>query len=184
MTVTVSPMGAAHLISDPSTFPRFLGRFAGTAPAQVAPLDFPIGPNPTDPNSVVVVYEGQVDINAERRVFARIVSSKGALGPEILVENGAESASVASMTYEHPGFRDFFAVVFRKSEHILARLFKNDGSAMGLAIKIADGGYFDFSKGFFRGLFGYTFNVGPSIAINSYWDAGPRFTVVWGCGFR
>src|SRR6185312_16548282 len=95
------PLSAAHLISAPSTFPRFLGRFDGIAPAQVAPLDFPIGPAPTDPDSVVVVYEGQVDINAERRVFARIVSSHGPLGPEILVANDGMLASVASMTFEH-----------------------------------------------------------------------------------
>ena len=66
MAVTVSPIGAAHVISAPSTFPRFLGRFASIAPAQAAPLDLNIGPGRTD-SGVVVVYEGQVDVKLKNR---------------------------------------------------------------------------------------------------------------------
>ena len=91
MAVTVSPIGAAHVISAPSTFPRFLGRFASIAPAQAAPLDLNIGPGRTD-SGVVVVYEGQVDVNAEKQVFARTVSSRGVLGPELLVAQSANRA--------------------------------------------------------------------------------------------
>jgi hypothetical protein len=180
MTVTVSPIGTAHVISAPSTFPRFLGRFAGIAPAQVAPLDFNIGSGRTD-SGVVVVYEGQVDVNAEKQVFARTVSSRGALGTEIVVAQSAELASVASMTFEHPGVRDFFGVAFRaNSGEIVARFFKNDGTPMnsGLASVIADEGVI------YQGLLYHSSRVnrGPSAALNPYYDAGPVFTVVWGSG--
>jgi hypothetical protein len=165
MTVTVSPIGTAHVISAPSTFPRFLGRFAGIAPAQVAPLDFNIGSGRTD-SGVVVVYEGQVDVNAEKQVFARTVSSRGALGTEIVVAQSAELASVASMTFEHPGVRDFFGVAFRaNSGEIVARFFKNDGTPMnsGLASVIADEGVI------YQGLLYHSSRVnrGPSVALST-----------------
>ena len=112
MTVTVSPIGTAHLISEQQAHSHGFGQISGIAPAQVAPLHFDIGTRRAD-SGVVVVYEGQVDVNAEKQVFARTVSSRGALEAEIVVAQNAELASVASMTFEHPGVRDFFGVAFR-----------------------------------------------------------------------
>jgi hypothetical protein len=177
MTVTVSPIRAPQLISEPSPFSRYLGRFIGpTAPAQVATLAFPLGP---DPDGLVVVYEGQIDNDGTKAVFARIISSSGALLPEITVATGAETASVASLPSEQiENYRDRFVVVFRShlpKGDILAQFHRNDGISF-YDIWIAEGSP--------PPLVPTLWQLAPSIAIKGPAYHDRSLTVVWSSGYE
>jgi hypothetical protein len=179
MTVTVSPIRAPQQISEPGPFSRYPGRFIGpTAPAQVATLALTEPGEPFDPDGLVVVYEGQIDNEGNTGVFARIISSSGALFPEINVASffGAKNASVASLQAEPfedqvENFRQRFVVVHREGpfgdgqEKIYADIYSNHGRRL-------DGVLIAESK---EGKLPVRQQLAPSIAIKD----PPMTTVHW-----
>jgi hypothetical protein len=190
MTVTVSPVRAAEQISEPSTFPRFLGRFSGPiAPAQVSSLDFPVGPNRYEPGGIAVVYEGPN--GEENQVIARVISPHGVLGREIAMAESGGVASVTSMALPKQRYygKDHFVVVFYSElGEIIARGYYYDGSlSFVVPVPMARSGVLrgvgilnaiiEWFEWFFSPI---EWNLFPSVAVNIANKS--EFTVVWSSG--